>query len=425
MEFPSIPELKLDDEFFQYKDKIVKYEDVSSIDFGASVTKHRVNLVPAGTTYEAKLTVSIANGQPFEIKPKKGFFGGLKEAGFNELQRVNAALSYMSFNYRLELYENDLAKTGMFKMDGYEFHKNGDLSKNSKFITNLKDGSHNFLLGAFTVTISKKRKSLGERLKASWSGESTIYIGSDRDCFIYLLKDLYGLFWSTEQIPEKRIDRRKIYYETVLRLGAWLSAVDGQTDPRELEQLKNFFKIEEGTIHNAALIYNEQLMRPKSLSFILKPFISEFRDAEEVKETIYVGMVSVAFSDGIFHPLEKKALQELSSIFNFNYQRLERIFSSFGLDYDAEFRSKASNSKEQENDGSTKNYNSLRARHLSVLELEPSATDEDIRAKYKDLVKRYHPDVLRSKGLPENEMQHAQQLLRQVMASYDWLLKPN
>ena len=54
------------------------------------------------------------------------------------------------------------------------------------------------------------------------------------------------------------------------------------------------------------MIYNEQLMRPKSLSFILKPFISEFRDAEEVKETIYVGMVSVAFSDGIFHPLEKK-----------------------------------------------------------------------------------------------------------------------
>ena len=216
MEFPSVPDLKLDDNFFDYKNTRYRYEDVASIDFGATITKHRVNFVPAGTSYEAKLTIQTESEKSFEIKPKKRFFGGLKEEAFKELQRVSAALSFLSFNFRLARYENNIESYGLFRMGGFEFHKNGDLSQKGKFITNLKDGSHNFLMGAFTVTISKKKKSLTDRLKVSWSGESTIYIGTDRDCFVYLFKHLYGLSWPNEQIPQKRIDTKRFIMKQLL-----------------------------------------------------------------------------------------------------------------------------------------------------------------------------------------------------------------
>lgn len=421
MEFSSVPDLRLDDDFFEYGGRKYRYSEIVSIEFGAVVTKHSINFVPAGKSFDAKLTVFPKFGNEFEIKPKKGWFGGLKEAAFSELQRVNAAISFMTFNYRVEAYEKQLKDSNLFRMGGYEFHKNGNLSKSGLFITNLKDGSHSFLLGAFNVTISKKKKSVTEKIKASWSGESNIYIGKDRDCFIYLMSAIYGLRWSSEAVPKKRIDNRRVYYESVVRLGAWLSSVDGNADPQELEQLKRYFKLEKNTFPDAAKIFNEQLKSPKRLKEILDLFNSVFRDATELKQSLYIGLLSVALADGVFHPAEKRAMDELGTLLGLNKEDLVRLYAALGLDFAGMSSAGKSNSGSTESARAGRSDQSLRRRHLSVLGLNEDASESEIRNVYKNLVKKYHPDVLRSQGLPESEMKHAQKILSQVIESYEWL----
>lgn len=353
----------------------------------------------------------------------KGWFGGLKEAAFGELQRVNAALSFMTFNYRAETYEEQLKESNLFRMGGYEFHKNGNLSKSGKFITNLKDGSHSFLLGAFNVTISKKKKSVAEKLKASWSGESTIYIGKDRDCFIYLMSTVYGLRWSSETVSQKRVDNKRIYYETVVRLGAWLSAVDGNADPKELQELKRFFQLEQSTFPAASKIFNEQLKSPRALSDILNVFNSAFRDATELKQSLYIGLLSVALADGVFHPAEKRAMDELGMLLHLGREDLVRLYATLGLDFVSMSSSEKTYSKAKENAQAGRRDLSPRNRHLRVLGLNEGASESEIKNRYRNLVKKYHPDVLRSQGLPQSEMKHSQKILTQVMESYEWLVK--
>ena len=84
-------------------------------DRGDSVTLNG-RFVPAGTSYDARLKVYPETGGPFEIKPARGWFGNLKEEGFEALQRVNSALSSMTFDFRVERYEKQLRDRGAFHM---------------------------------------------------------------------------------------------------------------------------------------------------------------------------------------------------------------------------------------------------------------------------------------------------------------------
>ena len=134
-----------------------------------------------------------------------------------------------------------------------------------------------------------------------------------------------------------------------------------------------------------------------------------------------MGLLSVALADGIFHPKEKNALKQLSHLLGFDLPRLTRIYASLGLNYKQEFSEDFKEARSRGPSTATSSNASIREQHLEVLGLSPSATIEEIRLTYTKLVKKYHPDVLRSKGLPENEMIHAQTILRKVMESYEYL----
>lgn len=423
MEFQSVPDFRLDDDAFEYQGRRYPYRDVVSIEFWAGVTKRSINFVPAGTSYDARLKVYLETGDSFGIKPARGWFGNLKEEGFEALQRVNSALSFMTFNFRVERYEKQLRDRGAFHMDGFAFHGDGNLSRNGKVIANLRDKSHHLLISPFEVTLSKKEKSLAEKLKLAWGGESVIDIGKDRDCFIYLMNRLFRISWTTERIPEKRVDTKKIYYDAVVRLGAWLSMADGNTDPSELAQLKRFFRIDADTFPEAAAVFNEQLRSPKSPQLILRPFIAAFREADEIRQSLYVGLLSVALADGVFHPGEKRALGILGGLLGFRTGDLVRIYAAVNLDYAEMFDGGGRKAGKGEGPGAGPAPTPLRIRHLRVLGLGGDATEAEIRAGYRKLVKKYHPDALRSQGLPEDEMGHAKRILGQVMESYEWLMK--
>jgi len=60
---------------------------------------------------------------------------------------------------------------------------------------------------------------------------------------------------------------------------------------------------------------------------------------------------------------------------------------------------------------------------LEVLELNATATLQDVKKRYKQLVKRFHPDANGSTNDPDNQSIRAQEELRQVIAAYSHLVK--
>jgi len=63
------------------------------------------------------------------------------------------------------------------------------------------------------------------------------------------------------------------------------------------------------------------------------------------------------------------------------------------------------------------------ARHLKVLGLHPGATIEDIKTAYRELSKKFHPDVISGKGLDEEFVQFATRRFQQIQESYGYLME--
>ena len=58
-----------------------------------------------------------------------------------------------------------------------------------------------------------------------------------------------------------------------------------------------------------------------------------------------------------------------------------------------------------------------------MLGLTPGANPEEIQRAYRALVRRYHPDVLRGQGMPDDEIEKASQVLAQINIAYEALLR--
>lgn len=54
----------------------------------------------------------------------------------------------------------------------------------------------------------------------------------------------------------------------------------------------------------------------------------------------------------------------------------------------------------------------------AVLEVDRGATNEEIKKSYRRLAKEYHPDVLQSRGLPEDFLKFANEKLQAINAAY-------
>ncbi len=59
------------------------------------------------------------------------------------------------------------------------------------------------------------------------------------------------------------------------------------------------------------------------------------------------------------------------------------------------------------------------AQAYEVLEVTPSATDEEVTKAYRRQLSRHHPDKLKANGLPESMLEHAKRRTQQIIEAWD------
>lgn len=77
----------------------------------------------------------------------------------------------------------------------------------------------------------------------------------------------------------------------------------------------------------------------------------------------------------------------------------------------------------EETEVSVEERESSRDRAFKVLELEPEATEEEIKLAYRTLVKMYHPDKLKAIATTEDECRKAVEKFCEVQDAYELLLE--
>jgi DnaJ like chaperone protein len=103
-------------------------------------------------------------------------------------------------------------------------------------------------------------------------------------------------------------------------------------------------------------------------------------------------LLRIVAADGSFHPAEEEAIKRVRATFGISEQQYEDMKAVYfdGLD-----------------------------KHYKTLDCTPECSIDDIKRNYKKLVKEFHPDVIISKGLPEEFVEFASNRFREIQESYE------
>ena len=190
---------------------------------------------------------------------------------------------------------------------------------------------------------------------------------------------------------------QQIFALSLIVLSAKLSKADGQVSKEELIAVKDKLKIPENELDQVGKIFN----KAKNESAGYEPYAQQiahiYRGNLNVLEEVVNILFYIAEADGNISKSEMNMIQDIAKIFGLN----ENQFNSL---------------KE-----SRKSSDKLNP--YIVLESNPNDDLSDIRKKYIKLSKEHHPDLLLSKGVPNELIEESKKKMRAINSAWDQIQK--
>ena len=190
---------------------------------------------------------------------------------------------------------------------------------------------------------------------------------------------------------------QKVFGLSLIVLSAKLSKADGQVSREELIAVKDKLKIPENELDEVGKIFN----RAKEESTGYEPYAQQiaqfYKGNLNVLEEVINILFYIAESDG------KVSLEETKMIENIAY-----IFGLSETQYNSIKESRKSSDK---------------LNPYMVLERNPDDDLQTIRKRYLRLSKEHHPDLLLSKGVPEEVIEESKKTMRAINSAWDQVQK--
>jgi DnaJ like chaperone protein len=193
--------------------------------------------------------------------------------------------------------------------------------------------------------------------------------------------------------PEKSIG----FTIGMIALGAKMAKADGIVTEDEIRAFKQVFSVPDSELAGVARVFNLAKQDVAGYESYARQIARLFEARHEILEDVLDGLFHIAKADNAFHPSENGFLADVARVFGFS---------------DADFAR-------------------IRARHVAnpqqddylILGVPHDASTEDIRRRYRELVRDYHPDRHIAAGVPAEMIAIATERLQKVNAAYDRIMK--
>lgn len=197
--------------------------------------------------------------------------------------------------------------------------------------------------------------------------------------------------------------RSMVFCASAAAMLAKLAKADGHVSQEEIRSVERAF--ERLNFHAETRKYAVDVFRrAKDDSHTIYEYAGEFAaaiDSVEVRELFYGLLWDLAFSDGDAGEMELSILRQITS-------PLKIRPDWFGYYYGT--HAKGGKSGHAKSGGG----NEALLAAYKILNVSPSASDEEIKNAYRDLAKKNHPDLLRAQGLPEELVDQATERMKRI-----------
>ena len=201
-----------------------------------------------------------------------------------------------------------------------------------------------------------------------------------------------------------RLPDQAVFAAGVIALAAKLAKADGVVRETEIRVLRTVFPPGEVDQASVAALYNEAKQTSEGFEEYAEQLYAVFRRRPAVLVQVLEILFAVALADGDLNRAEEAFLNRVAAIFRFPPQLVEMVRKRHEF---SGARAGAHEPTEEDN--------------LAILGLGPDTTNEEIKRKYRELVRENHPDRLVAQGMAEEFVNQATERLKAINAAYDRL----
>lgn len=190
-------------------------------------------------------------------------------------------------------------------------------------------------------------------------------------------------------------EQRNSFLISILVLSAAVMKADEKVMKSELDYVKNFIRrsFGEAALQDSLKILKAALEKPLNLPEVCAQ-IKLYVTAEQKLQLLHY-LVGIAKADGIVSEIELKAIRDIASYLGVSKAECDSILSMF------------------EGESIENAY--------KILELEPTATDEEVKKAYKKLALKHHPDRVATLG--EDVKRASEEKFKSIVAAYEKIKK--
>ena len=190
---------------------------------------------------------------------------------------------------------------------------------------------------------------------------------------------------------------QQIFALSLIVLSAKLSKADGQVSKEELVAVRDKLKIPDNEIEQVGKIFN----KAKEESTGYEPYAQQisqiYKNNLNVLEEVINILFYIAEADGNISQSEMNMIQHIAEIFGLNNTQFNSIKES--------------------------RKSSDKLNPYIVLGCNPDDNLQNIRKKYLKLSKEHHPDLLISKGVPQEVIEESKKKMRSINSAWDQIQK--
>ncbi|MEM8773429.1 MAG: molecular chaperone DjiA [Pseudomonadota bacterium] len=188
-------------------------------------------------------------------------------------------------------------------------------------------------------------------------------------------------------------ERSVAFTIAVIALGAKMAKADGLVTRDEVTAFREVFQIRKEDEEGAAKVFNMARRDVAGFDDYARRIKSMFDDDTEMLYDLLEGLFHIAVADGSYHPNENTFLEEVAEIFGLSDHQFRGLRCRFVPD--------------------------AKPDPYDVLGISPDAPIEDVRQRWRALVREMHPDRMIARGVPEEAVKLAEKRLIAINSAWE------
>ena len=177
----------------------------------------------------------------------------------------------------------------------------------------------------------------------------------------------------------------------VIALGAKMASADGVVLPVEIEAFRQVFRFDDAEAAHVARVFDLARQDTAGYQAYADQIARILKGDHRLLRHVLDGLFHIASADRILHPAEDAFLADVARHFGLTDSEFRFVRAHFVTD---------------------------RSSPYDVLGLTPDASDAELHARHRRLVRENHPDVLAGAGLPPEFVEVANRKLVAINAAW-------